>query len=299
MKNQYIGDVGDFGKYSLLKEFSEEDIRIGINWYLTENDGSNDGKFTDYLDDESMRCRCPEVFDVLKGIANKHEKTVGDIQRSGIIKDALYFDELLKTSGKPREREIQRNQWFSRSMDALAGAELIFMDPDNGLLESNDASKTGREKYVLPDEVASYFNKGHDVVYYCHKGRRTHKEWLDYKSIMFDIVPSAKPAILTYHKGSQRSYVFLIHEESFVRYRKIIDRFERRWGRIFSEEYTKRGDMAGKTIGEAFTIMKSDGSIVTIQNRADGQVQMISSKSPNTIIILTADSFCQRLGLSM
>ena len=46
MKNQYVGDIGDYGKYGLLRFLSNHGIRIGINWYLTENDRSNDGRFT-------------------------------------------------------------------------------------------------------------------------------------------------------------------------------------------------------------------------------------------------------------
>ena len=42
MKNQYFGDIGDYGKYSLLRAFSSERILVGINWYLTEDDGSGD-----------------------------------------------------------------------------------------------------------------------------------------------------------------------------------------------------------------------------------------------------------------
>ena len=296
MKNQYVGDVGDFGKYSMLKAFSEAGIKIGVNWYLTENDGSNDGKFTNYLGNEGMRRRCHEVFDALKIIAFKPDKSVYDVQNSGIIPRAIYYDDLLKIEGTPPEREYKRNTWFFKSMDELKEADLIFMDPDNGLLESNDASKLGAEKYVLPDEVEMYYNAGHNVVYYCHKGRRTYAAWQEYKSFMFDRIPTAKPAILTYHKGSQRSYVFLIHEKSFVKYRKIIESFLSGWYRIFSEEYTKKGNAAGETIGQAFTITKSDGTVVTIENRADGRIQVKSSADPNTITIRTADSFCKYMG---
>ena len=49
MKNQYVGDIGDFGKYSMLRAFIDAGIKVGVNWYLTEDDGSNDGKFMDYL----------------------------------------------------------------------------------------------------------------------------------------------------------------------------------------------------------------------------------------------------------
>ena len=297
MKNQYVGDVGDFGKYSLLRAFSEAGVKIGVNWYLTENDGSNDGKFTRYLQDESMRRRSPVVFDALKDIVNSPDKSVVDVQQSGIISDALYFDEIIRVDGIPPEREYQRNKWFFKSMDALSGAELIFMDPDNGLLESNEASMLGAEKYVLPDEVEQYFNAGHNVIYYCHKGRRTYEAWQDYKSVMFDRIPKAKPTILTYHKGSQRSYVLLIHEECHVKYRKIIDQFLREWYRIFSEEYTKKGNPAGEVVGASFSVKKSDGTIVTIQNRADGQVQIKSSLKPNTMTIMSVDVFCRYFGI--
>ena len=178
MKNQYVGDVGDYGKYSMLRAFTDAGIKVGVNWYLTSDDGTTDGKFTSYLDDESMRWRCPVVFDALKRIVSKPDKSVSDIQHSGIIGDSvLFFDENIKTDGTPSERASQRNVWFCKSHDALSEAELIFMDPDNGLLENNDASKLGSEKYVLPDEVERYFKAGHNVVYYCHKGRRKYDVW--------------------------------------------------------------------------------------------------------------------------
>ena len=49
MKNQYVGDIGDYGKYGLLRFLSNRGIKIGINWYLTEDDKSSDGKFIEYL----------------------------------------------------------------------------------------------------------------------------------------------------------------------------------------------------------------------------------------------------------
>ena len=55
MKNQYLGDVGDYGKYGLLRYLANNDIRIGVNWYLTADDGSNDGKFVSYLNKDEDR----------------------------------------------------------------------------------------------------------------------------------------------------------------------------------------------------------------------------------------------------
>ena len=228
-----IGDV----IYSLLKAFADAGVRVGVNWYLTENDGSNDGKFTRYLQDGSLRKLSPDVFDAMSTIVLKPDKSVMDVQNSGVIPDAIFYADLLKPTGSPENRKQKRIAWFQKSLHELSEAELIFMDPDNGLQESNEASKLGAEKYVLPDEVERYFREGCNVVYYCHKGRRTLPQWMSYKSLMFQRIPEAKPAILTYHKGTQRSYVFLIHEADFVCYREMIDSFLVGWSGIFSEEF--------------------------------------------------------------
>lgn len=76
LKNQYIGDIGDYGKYGLLRFLSSKGLKIGVNWYLTLNDGSNDGKKTAYLDKGDDRLYDPELFDFLRGIAGNPEKTV-------------------------------------------------------------------------------------------------------------------------------------------------------------------------------------------------------------------------------
>ena len=113
---------------------------------------------------------------------------------------------------------------------------------------------------------------------------------------MFERIPEAKPAVLTYHKGSQRSYVFIIHEERFQRYRKIIDGVKSRWTRVFSEEYTNKGDAAGVKEG-SFTIEKSNGTVVTVSKRTDGQIAVTSSMDPNCTIVIPPDLFCRVIGV--
>lgn len=55
MKDQYVADIGDYGKYALLKAFADAGVRVGVNWYRTENDDSSDGKFISYLEKGDMR----------------------------------------------------------------------------------------------------------------------------------------------------------------------------------------------------------------------------------------------------
>lgn len=244
MKNQYVGDIGDYGKYALLRKFIDAGIKLGVNWYLTENDSSTDGKYTEYLRKDDLRYYHTEVFDSLLGIAFDDSKTVRNIEESDILPRTSFYSDCMKFQGKPLERKMARQKWFEKSESSLAGSELIFMDPDNGLLENGDGSKKGSEKYVLPEEVEEYFYHGNNVVYYCHKGRRSVSAWKNYLYYMFDRIPEAMPIVLTYHKGTQRSYVFLIHQESFKQYREIIDTFKWQWSPLFSEEYTNKGGLA-------------------------------------------------------
>lgn len=39
MQDKYVGDIGDFGKYALLKHMRNEmDLSLGIVWYLVNPD---------------------------------------------------------------------------------------------------------------------------------------------------------------------------------------------------------------------------------------------------------------------
>lgn len=296
MKNQYVGDVGDYSKYSLLRFFSEAGVKVGINWYLTEDDSSNDGKHISYLEKEDMRRYDSVVFDALKKLVDNGNRSVQAVQDSGIIDNALYYDDLLKIQGNPPEKEHRRIYWFNKSMDALAGSDIIFMDPDNGLMDNNDYLAKNADKYIFPNEIKRYYNEGYNVVYYCHKGRRTYTQWDDYKNAMFDRIPDAKPVILTFHKGTQRSYIFLIHPMDYVEYRKIIDRFRSRWCSLFSEEYLNKRDVTGTPTGEKMTVTKTDGTAITLELRADGQIHMKSSDRPNETRVQSVDLFCREIG---
>ena len=57
MKNQYFGDVGDYGKYGLLRFIAKRGVTIAVNWYLTPDDQSNDGHIRGYLTIDKRRIR--------------------------------------------------------------------------------------------------------------------------------------------------------------------------------------------------------------------------------------------------
>ena len=244
MKNQYIGDIGDYGKYSLLRFFALRGIRIGVNWYLTDKDESSDGKFTNYLQVDSERVFDPVVFDGLKTIVNAYtrsERTVQMVQAAGLIPGALFYDEKLSTGNtQPSDRARMRCFWFTSSQAALWDADLIFADPDNGITYSKTQGRKDCEKYVLPQEIAKYYSAGKDVVFYCHKGRRTIDAWESTIAQIKEYAEHARLFVLTFHKGTQRSYVFVTHPEHVDQYESMITSFvtSTPWGErnVFTRE---------------------------------------------------------------
>lgn len=85
MKNQYFGDVGDFGKYGLLSALSSG-MKLGVNWYLTNNDTKTDGKFIEYLDKPEFVNSDAELAEFLRGCIRLGKRNVIEIQKKRGIK---------------------------------------------------------------------------------------------------------------------------------------------------------------------------------------------------------------------
>lgn len=230
MKDQYFGDAGDYGKYGLLRFIAEKGIKIGVHWYLTDSDDSNDGKHTAYLSDKKMKEFDPELHQTLgEMVAKKETRKTSVFEDKKMIPNAIYFHEIV-----PQNINGKRNEWHKKAFEFFRDRELVFMDPDNGLLGKQRRHK---DKFCFPNEVADFYKDGKDVVYYCSKGRRSNKDWNDYKNVMKkEYLPDAEILVITYHKGTQRSYVFVLHPKSKGRYVEILGDFLQVWEGIFTKE---------------------------------------------------------------
>ena len=210
MKNQYFGDVGDYGKYGLLKFLAKHDVKIAVNWYLTENDENKpgDGGFIDYLKEKNEQRYLkydPDLFETLKEMVLPEPKNrdVKQFERKNAIPGAIYYHKKLNLRDLKTvaERKVHRDEWHRKALITCEGADLVFLDPDNGLMEKPKLSKTA-EKYIFPCEVAEYYKRGQNVVYYCHKGRRKPDPWESYKQYMMHCLPDAAFMGLTFHRGT-------------------------------------------------------------------------------------------------
>ena len=111
------------------------------------------------------------------------------------------------------------------------------MDPDNGLRVGSPTARKDAPKFVYASEVYSYYNRGQNVVYYCHKGRRTEAQWERAKRIMLEFCPDAAMLGITYHRGTQCSYIFILHPEMKDFYSELLKDFlKTAWKDCFTEE---------------------------------------------------------------
>lgn len=252
MKNQYFGDVGDYGKYGLLRTFALKGISIAVNWYLTDDiirgTGETDGRFIQYLEKEENRSFCPEVFDLLhSAVIDQKIRDISYIEDSDVIPNARYFNEKLPAKKRLsiEERKALREEWHKRGLAFCEGSDLIFLDPDNGLRKRLTKSPKMDMKYVLVDEAVDYYHTGANLVYYCHKGRRTETKWEEYKKLLAPELPDASLFGLTFHRGTQRSYIFVVHPENAEEYLAIAKGFletsETSWKKSYSYEPVNRG----------------------------------------------------------
>ena len=95
MKDQYVGDIGDYGKYGLLRYLNSCGLKIGVNWYLTPGDGRTDGNHTEYLDDVRMREYDAELFDAMKLLAFRKDKSVLLVEQSGCLDGMCFFSAMM------------------------------------------------------------------------------------------------------------------------------------------------------------------------------------------------------------
>lgn len=216
MQDRYTGDIGDYGKLGLLRCLEVAGLRVGVNWYRTpDEDHNEDGRFTQYAYDNTYRDCDPQLWASLAQILDANQRQVESLETPAIL-DAVFFDKSLDFSNVPfREREEKRADWHSRALAALDGCEIVFVDPDNGLMVPSARRSKKANKYVLPEELFDYYQQGASVIYYQHKARRQDGFYTDQhnKLLQDERIQGAEGLGLKFTRTSLRYYWFLLRPE--------------------------------------------------------------------------------------
>lgn len=201
---------------------------LGVAWYLHPDAGpAGDGKHTAYLLHPSKwRHLDADLFDVLRGLI-PGRRSVANIQQSGILGDAVFAADVLAVADvKVRDRERWRHQWFDRIHHHLAACDLVFADPDNGLVPDDRFTPTNRRSAKgMPVAEARALSEGRAAVIYHHNSRRRggHLEEIRWLKTQ---LPEGTMAYY-WRRVSNRTF-FIINADEEIRRR--VHAFVHRWG---------------------------------------------------------------------
>lgn len=172
MQDRYAGDIGDFGKIGLLKALQAQGLSIGVNWYLVEpmdterkSDGTykqEDGK---YLIPEKLQVCDTLLAEKLTKIAKSDHRSIRSLEQGNFILNARYYSEPVSVAG--------REEWHKKALDLLNDLDIVFVDPDNGMLVKSVGKKSVKSvKYTFYEEVRDYVRRGQSVLIYNHRSRK-------------------------------------------------------------------------------------------------------------------------------
>ena len=216
MQDRYTGDIGDFGKLGLLRQLASTGLSIGVNWYRTPDETHNsDGLHIGYLQKKEFRSCDPVLWSALGQIVSSGKREITALEQRGVL-DAIYFGRLLdSSSGDKITRQAVRMDWHAQALQALQGCDIVFVDPDNGLMVPSADGTAKSNKFVLPYELAEYYREGTSIIYYQHKARRPDEFYIDQhrQLVSSGAFPGATSLGLKFTKTFLRYYFCAIRPE--------------------------------------------------------------------------------------
>ena len=223
MQDCYAGDIGDYGKFALLRELRKQGLSIGVYWYKTDaitSKKQNDGEYC--IPDRLMDCdtdlsvRLRKIFHSQDGIV----RSIKALENEKFIDGALYFSEDVSVD--------HRDKWHQHALCELSGSDLVFLDPDNGLIVSSaEKSRQKQCKYVLDSEVRDYLSQGQSVLLYQHRPRVNEAVYIDgMMQRIMSLSPDVKRSgiqVITFPRYSVRDYFAIsINEDHCLKIERAI-----------------------------------------------------------------------------
>jgi hypothetical protein len=248
VQNRFVGDIGDFGKYGLLKALCADDLSLGVVWYLVPNGGGDgNGAHVGYLDPTPTNLRrfryCdPPLYDALGEVVRNGARSARSIRERVVLPPGtVFYEEPLSFDDMPgigpaatNARLERRSGWVQGAVEATQGCDLVFTDPDNGLESGTPRHRRKGPKFAYFDELAPYVRRGQSLVFYHH----LHRSYPTREQVRERLAQLGerlgKAFALLYKRGSPRAF-FVVPAEA---HRSMLSERVRRfvkgcWGQHF------------------------------------------------------------------
>ena len=258
MQNRYVGDVADFGKYGLLRFLSghtAEDglppLALGVAWYLhPDRCGNADGKFVGYLQPteanrEQYRACDPGMWEQLGRLVNAGARCTHCVETAQILPDGTHYHTALHHYWPDMPRSLRvavREHWLSSAIKATKDADLVLLDPDNGIADEAKMFLAAGPRYVYLSDIRRFWERDKSLVIYHHLGHngKADAQIRDTADCLRDAL-GAEPIPLRFHRGTALAF-FVIPQPQ---HRELI---ERRVGSFMDAGWGKHGHFSKVTL---------------------------------------------------
>ncbi len=181
MQDRYAGDVGDYGKFALLRALTcgpKDNLALSVVWCRYPNENHNgDGRHLAYLDRNDFAVLDPKLHTALRNLVLSDRRSLSAIERSAILPPStVYFSDLVMDAAVgPQLGEVRTNrrrEWRERALSMTSTTDLVFFDPDNGI-ETASIPKTHPKagKYIYWEDLIPFWRRGQSLVVYHHLNR--------------------------------------------------------------------------------------------------------------------------------
>lgn len=229
MQDRYAGDVGDFGKFSLLRTvFSDTDDKIGVVWYKFPDESHNfDGRHTDYLTNNNCKNCDRELVEKLSHVVASN-RTISKLESLQLLpENTLYYHSELnfhvkyssQTKLDKTARKYERLKWLSNAVKSVSDCNVTFLDPDNGLeIQSIPGMhQIKSSKYAYYSEVRELFKNKDSCVIYHHMNRNhSHVSQIKYRADLLKIKIAKNGSVfaIRYRPYSPRAFFIICATEA-------------------------------------------------------------------------------------
>lgn len=180
MQDRYSADIGDFGKFQMLRYlFSNTKHTLSQIWYLYPDENhNNDGMYINYF--HKVKGFDHELENSFKKIIST-KRNVEALQNANLLENIKYFSHIIEED----KDLVYRKIWFKKALDFSKNSDFILTDSDNGIAikcqkasksleilgfdKFKDRSKSG--KYIFLDEIKELFEVANCLIIYHHLNR--------------------------------------------------------------------------------------------------------------------------------
>ena len=225
MKNQYFGDINDYKKYGLLRSIiSSTKLQILVTWMLTEDDGSTDGKFIEYLNTPEKWKHFDQLLyeETVSFLESNEERSVSMIENTNLLYGSQYFSEFVPDHSEGRDN------WFSNLLLQSKNVDLVFLDPDNGLeIKSKKYGTKNSSKFLYWHEVVSLWKSGKSLLMYQHFIRENRETFT--KRMLKTLEENANGAIVESFSTSNVVFLLALQPNHHIFHQPIVNSVKKSW----------------------------------------------------------------------